>query len=1641
MAAWYLISEKQSGNGADQHKYRLRQQMIFVGREDCEMVLQSRSVDKQHAVIKYDLAEDVYKVKDLGSLNGTFLNESRIPEETYVTLHKKDTLRFGYDHHVFRIEHLEDTGEPWELKQLKSELVARRLKGRRSYSPPFYHAHCETCGHEVYQPHDSHGRHRDSVPSASPAYEQKNQSAKVPPLNGSRVRDMRRSPVSSVDIGIQTDEECVSQAEDNLSEEGTVPPAAEMTHAHGQKQIAQSPEVESLLKSESTQPESESSGVQETTESPLSLTSESTGTPSDLTPHAKRGTPLYGQPQWWGETEEGVGSGHKVNGRGHKDLPVREGNGDGRAGPPPAGSTNLRREQKERDAVLERMDETRREHKYFEIPATDFQQTEISPMNPSSKDMSDLKKKDSHLCFTVNLDDTSPLKLSVGDSVSKFAPSHRQQRKERTEGVGADEPMSSPRGMHRRRRSEHLEQTEREGSRQVEVMFSGSWRRGPAGQSDVTDDDSVHSDMPVSSRSKTGSQHLDGTRSESETESRHPHLHARVRPEEQRSQQPEMSPLAQADLHRRKKITPEDMLLDQRSFTVDFYDRKTPPKTKYPDSLKEKKGGVRGSVEKAQTRKGTDGAAPQQGKAEAGEKDSGSRPSSGKKRQSKEDAQDHPVDPDKDVCEEDKTSDAGTYTIELDEPNPEVEEARRKIDEVFGVSEPGEPQKAAKEAESPSEPGIQGPGGESQADHPASAEAESGGFGQVEVIFTGSWKRASQQPKRPVGPIAPSAPSWVHQWVSADQTTSPSAEGEQAGMPPLPSVVVTDRDVLGMDHQKPSIPRRKLSDASSQESPKTGRKRRTLPAIPKEKPSSLPSSRTTTPPVEKSTYPPGSVGSEESRHRERASELLEGERRIRRGSFTLDEDSPSILKELQPSAVPVTDHKDDTMKVLDAASDVSLDTAVLLKDTDSVIAALESRVKARHAEAQSQLEGSRRSPVGHVGRGRESSGDSDMDTVSTTSVADGDVGLIKSKSASRRSLSSQYWEKSHDGDKLRDTSAKQRLRESRRSDPYGDRSSTISDVLSSDADTQVGRGGITEKGGGAAFHIEFSAGSPEFSRGTPSRRSLGRGEKKSRPTDLQKSASMEVNKSGTFPKPRPTRASLLRRNRLESDSARSGPDSSGELEDYPETPSEASTASTSSTSSRPRPSSAKSSREMEMQARLDRLSKPRAGRLKDPPKSDRSDLSLGGQIVKAARASSGQPKQGSVRASPQAKTRTASGQGHSRSKSISSTEKGSGSSVWRRKSDAVEASGGNVWRRRKDNWEDHGSRSSTESAGDTTDRSESRVKRSKSFGDSARALRRGDRKKSTSNEGLHKSRKGYATTPDSGRSTTDEISRLSQQLAADLAILAQGAESDDGAKHVPKKRMDSKEKPKYATLPRAAKASKAAKHLTGIRKPRKELHMDSKGSKQLVERIFEDSMSKQTKSGGGPRGGSDREKESPTSSKRRQWRKEEPLDNLVITSVHRLSQKIKLTIDRTVAKARHVYGPDQPLPDVKSRDDADLPMLKSSNQEIAAILGNLRRVERQIEVLDRLIDPDDQIPVDSTEDDSSSTLVGPPASTPSSTGHRTPVSEYEQKTRSWQAADRSLSEQSEGMDSEDGEFDIHFNRFNPSGDEDYSTME
>ncbi|XP_024142471.1 centrosomal protein of 170 kDa protein B isoform X2 [Oryzias melastigma] len=97
VTSWFLVSS--SGT-----RHRLPREMIFVGRDDCELMLQSRSVDKQHAVINYSSNTDEHMVKDLGSLNGTFVNDLRIPDQTYITLKLSDVIRFGYDTHVYILE-------------------------------------------------------------------------------------------------------------------------------------------------------------------------------------------------------------------------------------------------------------------------------------------------------------------------------------------------------------------------------------------------------------------------------------------------------------------------------------------------------------------------------------------------------------------------------------------------------------------------------------------------------------------------------------------------------------------------------------------------------------------------------------------------------------------------------------------------------------------------------------------------------------------------------------------------------------------------------------------------------------------------------------------------------------------------------------------------------------------------------------------------------------------------------------------------------------------------------------------------------------------------------------------------------------------------------------------------------------------------------------------------------------------------------------------------------------------------------------------------------------------------------------------------------------------------------------------------
>ncbi|XP_054470179.1 centrosomal protein of 170 kDa protein B isoform X2 [Anoplopoma fimbria] len=131
VTSWFLVSS--SGT-----RHRLPREMIFVGRDDCELMLQSRSVDKQHAVINYDLNTDEHMVKDLGSLNGTFVNDLRIPDQTYITLKLSDVIRFGYDAHVYILERSQHKVPEEALKhekytsQLQLSIKALQAKTREN---------------------------------------------------------------------------------------------------------------------------------------------------------------------------------------------------------------------------------------------------------------------------------------------------------------------------------------------------------------------------------------------------------------------------------------------------------------------------------------------------------------------------------------------------------------------------------------------------------------------------------------------------------------------------------------------------------------------------------------------------------------------------------------------------------------------------------------------------------------------------------------------------------------------------------------------------------------------------------------------------------------------------------------------------------------------------------------------------------------------------------------------------------------------------------------------------------------------------------------------------------------------------------------------------------------------------------------------------------------------------------------------------------------------------------------------------------------------------------------------------------------------------------------------------------------------
>ena len=106
-----------------------RQSAFLLGRDRkiADIPIDHPSCSKQHAVLQYRMVEYTRSddstgrrvrpyVIDLGSANGTFVNNNRIEAQRYVELVEKDVLKFGYSSREYVILHDNvDTGEVDEV--------------------------------------------------------------------------------------------------------------------------------------------------------------------------------------------------------------------------------------------------------------------------------------------------------------------------------------------------------------------------------------------------------------------------------------------------------------------------------------------------------------------------------------------------------------------------------------------------------------------------------------------------------------------------------------------------------------------------------------------------------------------------------------------------------------------------------------------------------------------------------------------------------------------------------------------------------------------------------------------------------------------------------------------------------------------------------------------------------------------------------------------------------------------------------------------------------------------------------------------------------------------------------------------------------------------------------------------------------------------------------------------------------------------------------------------------------------------------------------------------------------------------------------------------------------------------------------
>ncbi|XP_023071946.1 centrosomal protein of 170 kDa isoform X7 [Piliocolobus tephrosceles] len=1492
LTSWFLVS-----SGGTRH--RLPREMIFVGRDDCELMLQSRSVDKQHAVINYDASTDEHLVKDLGSLNGTFVNDVRIPEQTYITLKLEDKLRFGYDTNLFTVVQGE-MRVPEEALKHEKFTIQLQLSQKSSES--------------------------ELSKSAS---------------------------AKSID----------SKGADA---------ASEVQH-----------KATEALKSE---------------EKAMDISA------------MPRGTPLYGQPSWWGDDEVDEKRAFKTNGK-----PEEKNHEAGTSGC----SIDAKQVEEQSAAANEEvLFPFCREPSYFEIPTKEFQQ----PSQITESTIHEIPTKDTpsshitgagHASFTIEFDDSTPGKVTIRDHVTKFTSDQRHKSKKSSPGTqdlpGIQTGMMAPEN----KVADWLAQ-----NNPPQML----WERTEE------DSKSIKSDVPVYLKRLKGNKHDDGTQSDSENAGAHRRCSKRATLEEHlrrhHSEHKKLQKVQATEKHQDQAVV----------FGVDDNQDYNRPiiNEKHKDLIKDWALSSAAAVMEERKPLTTSGFHhSEEGTSSSGSKRWVSQWASLAANHTRHDQEERimefsaplPLENETEISESGmivrSTGSATSLAIQGERrrrtlpqlPNEEksLESHRAKV--ITQRSEIGEKQDTElQEKEAPTQVYQKD---KQDADRPSSKmnRAVNG-----ETLKTGGDNKTLLH-------LGGSAPGKEKNETDKEtslvkQTLAKLQQQEQREEAQWTPTKLSSKNVSGQTDKCREEPFKQDSQPSEKNSGHSTSKG--------DRVAQSESKRRKAEEILKSQTPKGGDKKESSKSL------------VRQGSFTIEKPSPNIPIELIPHINKQTSSTPSSLALTSASRirersesldpDSSMDTTLILKDTEAVMAFLEAKLR----EDNKTDEGP---DTPSYNRDNSISPESDVDTASTISLVTGETE--RKSTQKRKSFTSLYKDRCSTGSPSKDvtkssssgTREKMEKKTKSRSTDVGSRAdgrkfvqssgrirqpsvdltdddqtssvphSAISDIMSSDQETYSckphGRTPLTS----ADEHVHSKL---EGSKVTKSKTS---------PV-----VSGSSSKSTTLPRPRPTRTSLLRRARL-------GEASDSELADADKA-SVASEVSTTSSTSKP-PTGRRNI------SRIDLLAQPRRTRLGSLSARSDSEATISRSSASSRTAEaiirSGARLVPSDKFSPRIRANSISRLSDSKVKSMTSAH---GS-----------ASVNSRWRRFPT---DYASTSEDEFGSNRNSPKHTRLRTSPAL--KTTRLQSAGSAMPTSSSFKHriKEQEDYIRDWTAHR---EEIARISQ----DLALIAR--EINDVAGEI-----DSVTSSGTAPSTTVSTAATTPGSAIDTREEVGDLHGEMH---KLVDRVFDESLNfrkipplvhSKTPEGNNGRSGDPRPQaaEPPdhlTITRRRTWSRDEVMgDNLLLSSVFQFSKKIRQSIDKTAGKIRILFkDKDRNWDDIESklRAESEVPIVKTSSMEISSILQELKRVEKQLQAINAMIDPDGTLEALNNMGFPSAMLPSPPKqkSSPvnnhSSPGQTPTLGQPE--ARALHPAAISVSAEFENAESE-ADFSIHFNRFNPDGEEEDVTV-